>query len=66
MDWYYKNGKKNPSLNQILLGLKEQEKVQQLLTSGLNPSSEEFHEALEGLQEAWQSYFDELGAIIKY
>jgi len=42
------------------LGLKEQEKVQLLLTSGLNPSSEEFHEALEGLNEAWESYFDEL------
>ena len=55
-----------PSLTQILSGLKEQEKVQLLLTSGLNPSSEEFHEALEGLNEAWESYFDELGLIIKY
>ena len=34
--------------------------MQLLLTSGLNPSSEEFHEALEGLNEAWESYFDEL------
>ena len=65
-DFYKKNGYKFPSLSQILSGLKEQEKVQQLLTSGLNPSSEEFHEALEGLQEAWESYFDELGPIIKY
>ena len=54
-----------PSLTQILSGLKEQEKVQQLLTSGLNPSSEEFHEALEGLQEAWESYFDELPKTYK-
>ena len=48
------------------MGLKEQEKVQLLLTSGLNPSSEEFHEALEGLNEAWESYFAELPKIIKY
>ena len=66
MDWYKKNGEKEPSLNQILSGLKEQEKVQLLLTSGLNPSSEEFHEALEGQYEAWESYFQELGPIIKY
>mgnify|MGYP000067639644 CR=1 FL=1 len=65
-DWFKKNGEKYPSLNQILSGLKEQEKVQLLLTSGLNPSSEEFHEALEGLNEAWESYFEELGPIIKY
>ena len=67
-DWgkKYKTKTGFPSLNQILSGLKEQEKVQLLLTSGLHPSSEEFHEALEGLQEAWESYFEELGPIIKY
>ena len=37
-----------------------------LLGSGLNPSSEEFHDALEGLQEAWESYFEELGPMITY
>ena len=36
-----------------------------MLTSGLNLSSEEFHDALEGLQEAWESYFEDLGPIIK-
>lgn len=40
--------------------------MQLLLTSGLNPSSEEFREALEELNEAWQSYFDELPEKIKY
>ena len=66
VDWANKYKQYYPSLTQILSGLKEQEKVQLLLTSGLNPSSEEFHEALEGLNEAWESYFEELGDIIKY
>ena len=65
-DWSKKNNYNYPSLAQILLGLKEQQRVQLLLTSGLNPSSEEFHEALEGLNEAWESYFEELPKIIKY
>ena len=64
MDWFKKYGKL-PTLTQILLGLKEEERKQLTLTSGLHPSSEEFHDALQGLQEAWESYFEELGPIVK-
>ena len=63
MDWFDKYGW--PTLTKILLGLKEEERKQLTLTSGLHPSSEEFHDALQGLQEAWESYFEELGPIVK-
>ena len=35
-DWYNKNNNKNPTINEIREGIKKQERVQLLLTSGLN------------------------------
>ena len=37
IDWWKKNGYKFPTLTQILLGLKEEERKQLTLTSGLHP-----------------------------
>ena len=49
-----------PTLNTILKGIKEHEKVQLQKTSGPDPASKEFQEAYEGKCEAWDSYFDEI------
>ena len=65
-DWSRKYSQKGdwvyffPTLNEILKGLKEQEFSQQLLNSGLQPSSQEFQEALKNGCEAWDSTFEEI------
>ena len=42
------------------VGIKTQERVQLLLTSGLDENSDEFIEAYEGRCKAWDEYFDEI------
>ena len=39
---------RDPSINEIKTGIKKQERVQLLLTSGLEPDSDDFQEAYEG------------------
>ena len=49
-----------PTLNQMRLGILEQEKLQLLESSRLDANSKEFQDAYEGRCEGWNSYFDEL------
>ena len=49
-----------PTINEIKEGIKKQEKVQLLLTSGLHPESGDFEEAYEGKCAAWDSYFADI------
>ena len=57
MDWVKKTRKYRPSINDIKEGIKKQEKVQMLLTSGMKEDSDDFKEAYEGKCLAWDSYF---------
>ena len=52
-----------PTVNQVRAGIKEQEFVQLLKTSGLDPKRKEFKEAYEGRCQAWDSHFDEITDI---
>ena len=67
-DWidkiYEKEGEGRwPSINEIVSGIKKQERVQMQLRSGMNPTSDEFLEAYEGKCEAWDSYFEHITEI---
>ena len=62
-DWWKKTGKSYPSINEIKDGIKKQEKVQLLLTSGLHPESDEFQETNDERCAAWDSYFKDITEI---
>ena len=59
-DWWEKNNRKNPTLNDIREGLKKQEYVQLLKSSRLDPSSEQFKQAYDGKCQAWDAIFNEI------
>ena len=60
MDWWEKNSRKWPTVNQMRDGIKKQERVQLLLSSKLDENSKEFIEAYKGKCKAWDEYFDEI------
>lgn len=65
-DWKEKYNKQwwdFPSINDILSGIKKQEKVQLLLSSGLKEESVDFKEAYKGRCLAWDSYFEHIDEI---
>ena len=60
-DWKKKNNNRYPTLNEIITGFKEQEKVQmQKANPSLDPSSEQFKKAYDTKCKGWDSYFEEL------